>query len=242
MFKQTNFDDIYLRNLSAGLLYLLHNNIFLPRIVDYEMEKQFIPFHLALGNSEQWLLDHTVMNINPNPSDICNNLQVMKGLIQTIPSGILTMGNPEIMTDWLSGGYLRTTYEKDFNTEFALESRELSAMTTYIPLSVPFTLRIVCSSANERLKVWQQVVKTFYKITKFWYAFEGWKKLDGYVAFPETFTMETQNKFAYSEKEDKPIFDCSLQVVSYMPVIDITTERFKGNKIGTVINRISLKD
>lgn len=233
MFQEKNFDDIFLRNVSAGLLYLLHNTIYLNKLKEGDKLKEDIPFHLALGNSEQWLLDKSVLIDNSSVADICGNLKVMRGIVQQIPSGIISMGSPEIMTDWLSGGFIRTKYAKNFDTEFSLETRELSAMTTFIPLQIPFTLKIVTATANERLKVWQQTIKTFYKVKKFFYSFEGFKKLDAYVAFPESFTMDTQNKFSYSEKEDKPVFECSLTVYAYMPIIDVTTERFRDEKIET---------
>lgn len=242
MFEEENYDDIYLRNLSAGLLYLLHNTIYINRKKNGKSDPLRIPFHMALGNSEQWLLDKAVLKDNTSISDICDNLKVQRGIVQEIPSGIVTIGAPQILTDWLSGGFIRNKYQKQYNTEFALESRNMSAMTTMIPLQIPYTLKIQCSSTNERLKVWQQIIKTYYKVKKFHYKYEGFLKLDALVAFPETFTMETQNKFSYSEKEDKPLFECELSVVTYMPIIDITTERFRNEKIETFSINTILSD
>lgn len=242
MFEEKNYDEVYLRNVSAGLLYLLHNTIYLKIIKKGNLEKLDIPFHLALGNSEQWLLDKAVLKDNTPISDICDNLKVMRGIVQQIPSGVITYGAPRILTDWIAGGFIRNKYEKQFNTEFSLETRDMSAMTTHIPLEIPFTLKIQCSSENERSKVWQQIIKTYYKVKKFYYAFEGFRKLEGLVAFPETFGMEKQNKFSYSEKEDKPLFECDLSVITYMPVIDVTTERFRNEKIETFSINTILSD
>ncbi len=242
VFEEKNYDEIYIRNVSAGLLYLLHNTIYLKIIKKGSLEKLEIPFHLALGNSEQWLLDKAVLKDNTPITDICDNLKVMRGLVQQIPGGSITPGVPTILTDWLGGGFIRSKYEKQYNTEFSLETRDMSAMTTHIPVQIPFTLKIQCSSENERWKVWQQIIKTYYKVKKFYYSFEGFRKIDAQVAFPESFGMDRQNKFSYSEKEDKPIFECELTVVTYMPVIDITTERFRNQKIETFSINTILSD
>jgi hypothetical protein len=76
-------------------------------------------------------------------------------------------------------------------------------------------------------KLYQQVIRTFYKTYSFSFDFEG-MRIPANIGFPENYDITKPFTFTYSQSD--PIeFNFSVEIETYLPDKDLSTERFRGN-------------
>lgn len=229
MFEEKNFDGVFTRKVIVGISSFLYESLKIREIKNEKTNIKSVRFFYSMTGEEQFLQDYFL-----NTDKYCNVLSPkIEGNVNTIPSGVFTLSNAGINESDLASGYTRIDYQKKFNTEFSLEERDMSARADFIPMQYDFEAKVKCSSDLERMKVFEALIKKFYKARKFWIKFEGFQKLPVMMAFPDSYDMAKNFNFRYPDNEKRPEVVFRLQVVSYMPVIDEKTERFIEEKIET---------
>lgn len=227
MFEPKNYSSVFTRNLIVGLSSFLYDVIEIKQVRRGNVELKRVPFFYSTTGEEQFIQDFFL-----NTDKYCDILSPkIEGILARIPSGVFSMSNAGVNQQSLASGYTMADYQKEFNTEFSTEERDMAANVDFIPLQFDFEAKVKCSSDIERMKIFEELIKKFYKVKKFWIKYEGFQKLPVMVSFPDQYSMDKNFQFRYPDNSNRPTIVFNLQVVGWLPVIDLSTERFAGEKI-----------
>lgn len=226
MLDTKNTDDVFLRNLIVAITEFFYDSVFINSIEDGKIVRKPVKIFYSLTGEQQYLEDFF-----RKTDKYCDELQPVEGNINYLPSGRFKMVDANISTDELEGDHVRFQYNKTIETELATEIRTMSARGRFIPIEIKFDLSIKSSSELDRLKIWQVVLRRFYKVKKTWMSFEGFPKIPILIGFPEGYTMDKLFKFKYPTDTSRPMLDFSINVITYMPDMDGNTEVAAGNTI-----------
>jgi hypothetical protein len=119
--------------------------------------------------------------------------------------------------------------------------KTLSSFTKPIPLTVDFDIKIICDSVLDSFKIYQSAITTFYKTYTFSFEFEGFR-IVAIAGFPEAITSDKQYEFTYGNSQKVITNSLSVQVQTYFPEKDLTTERFRGNVMQAGIRAVQKLD
>lgn len=219
--QKYNTDDVFLRNLIVGLLKSLNDKIKYRQTDDKQnIMEVYIPFYYSLSGDESFMQDSFLNYVNCN-----DETPVAEGNYDVIPRGVVVFQSAQINTQALTNKFTRMSYTMEDEKG---QMKSYSSITNSIPLDLAFEVTIRIDTLLDAFKVFQSVITTLYKTYKFSFDYEG-LKIDAQVGFPESYDMSKQLDFTYSSNPRYLDFKFNIEIESYLPEKDLTTERFKGN-------------
>jgi hypothetical protein len=217
-----NYNDSKIRSIIIAIVGEFQNKIKFRQYTDSnEYALHTVPFYYSLTGSEDFLLDnfmssdYSVLSTN----EIDNNYEV-------VPRGILTMESLDIDSGALINRHVRTEIPKKVDeTTYKMYSYE----TVIIPINLSFSVKIICNSNIEMLKITETLISNLYKVNNFYVDFGGYH-VRGSMSLPESFDREQLFEFGFT---DKKVYDItfSVDVQTSFPVFDEKSEMFLGNRI-----------
>jgi hypothetical protein len=219
--EKYNTDEVFLRGLIGSFLRSLNDKVRYIQINDQQQILEvFIPFFYSMTGDESFLQDFFIQYRNCLTDHI-----IAEGNYDVIPRGIVTMGQSQIDTQALANKYTRMSYTKE-TTEG--EMKTFSSFTNSLPLNIGFDVNIKTDTLLDAFKIYQAVIQTFYKTYTFSFEYDGFR-IPCQVGFPESYDMAKQLEFSYNNSPQFIEFKFSVQIETYFPEKDLTTERFRGN-------------
>jgi len=211
--QRYNNENILSRAIIAGILNILNNKIAYEQVWGNEdVEIINVPWFYNMSGDERFMQDFYTFYgwcLPPKPVD---------GNFDMIPRGILTYGGSTIDSARITSRYVQGTYLK----EVAGQLQTMRSFLYPIPLNMNFNCELWLDSQVTALKVEQAIREVFYKTITFYSYYKG-MRVGSTVGFPEDITME--KNIQYSFESANPIkITFSLQVETYQPVFDPTTE------------------
>ncbi len=214
---QFNKDDVFFRNVTVGLLDLLNKKVVVKYVVSDDETKEIpIPFFYNMGGDSQFLQDFYAGSEDPD-------CFVTEGNIDPVPRGIVDLENMVIDSASLTNKFVRGSYVRNIKGEV----KTFSAFLLQVPLNLTFKIEIVCDNKLEAFKITEQLIHVFYKANKYSIAFAGFR-VPCLTGFSEDYTVVKPLEFSYDDDEN-PKLEFTIEVETYQPVIDESTERFRGN-------------
>lgn len=215
-----NTDNVHARAVIVGLVNLLNSKIQYDNIYsDTEFSTVTVPFYYNFGGDERFLQDYFL------EWNDCITPQMADGNVDPIPRGIVTLESSTINTNQLTNRFVRANYVKQVGNEVLSYNSFLNS----IPLTMNFAVVIAADTALDAFKIQQSVLEIFYKTQVFSVEFKGFR-VPCQVGFPEDQGIEKTFEFTYQGETDIR-FNVALQLDTYFPVTDKTTERFNGNRM-----------
>lgn len=232
--EKYNTDDVFLRNLIISFIRSLNDKLTYYQVNDQQQTlKVYIPFFYSMTGDESFLQDFYIEYKN-----CLTDEPHAEGNYDVIPRGIATMGAPQIDTGGILNPNVRMSYTVEDNQGMM---KTLSSFTKPIPLTVDFDIKIVCDSVLDSFKIYQSVITTFYKTYTFSFEFEG-LRIVAIAGFPESMPNDKQYEFTYASAQKFITNSFSVQVQTYFPEKDLTTERFRGNLMQAGIRAVQKLD
>jgi len=215
-----NTDNVHARAVIVGLVNLLNSKVQYENIYsDTEIQSVTVPFYYNFGGDERFLQDYFLQ------WNECMTPDMVDGNIDPIPRGIVTLSSSTINTNMMANRFVRGNYVKQVGNEVIT----YNAFINPIPLSMNFDVKIVADTSLDAFKIQQSVLETFYKTQVFSVEFRGFR-VPCQVGFPEDQGIEKTFEFTY-QSDTEIAFNVPLQLETYFPVTDPTTERFGGNRM-----------
>jgi hypothetical protein len=234
----SNSDDVFLRNVILGVSYFFYDMIYVNQVIDGNVTKKNVPIFYALSGSSQFLND-----IYSNKDLNCPDPSVFNGNYNSIPSGYFKLTSAEINSNDITNGFIKANFFMTEETEFSSQMKEMSARTLFLPMNMSIDVEIKCSSEIERMKVFQAIISKFYKIKKFWFRYLGFSRIPCTISFPESYGIEKNFQFTSDDADNRYKLTFSMELLSYMPIIDETTITPSGNRIkGNFTANVSISD
>jgi hypothetical protein len=233
--QQYNTDNVFLRSVIVGLLDLLNKRMQIMQVKEDTEEAVPVPFFYARYGSERFLQDF-FMYYMKHPELSCDVPQIVEGGVEPVPRGSLSATGMSVNAAALTSKFVRGTYNKEVNGEVIAHS----SMLNMIPLTINFDVQIIGNNLLESMKIVQAAIGSFYKAAKFNVEYRGFM-VACQVGFSEEYRTEKQLQFSYGDGEDRVTVSFSMEVETYMPVPDQTTERWRGNVMdGGIGNNLTL--
>ena len=219
--EKYNTDDVFLRSLIAGLLQNLNDKLKYTQINDKQDRLEvYIPFFYSFTGDESFLQDLFI-----NYSNCANSKQIAEGDYDIIPRGIVKIESVTINTQRLSNKFSRMSYtQEDINGQI----KTFSSFTNSIPLDVSIGIIIKLDTMLDTFKIFQTTIETFYKTFSYSFSYGGFK-INCQVGFPDNYSMEKQFDFSYAGSQRYIEFNFNVEIETYLPQKDLSTERFRGN-------------
>lgn len=232
--EKYNTDEVFLRNLIVAFTRSLNEKVTYIQINDQQDVLQvFIPFFYSMTGDESFLQDFFIEYKNCLTDEIH-----AEGNYDVVPRGIIQMGSPSIDTSGIMNPNVRLSYTIEDNKGMM---KTMSSYTKPIPLTIPFDIRITCDSVLDSFKIFQSVITTFYKTYPFFFEYAG-TNIQAIAGFPEQYPTDKQFEFTYANNQKIITCNFSVDVQTYFPEKDLTTEKFRGNLMQAGIRAVNKLD
>ncbi len=220
LYNTYNNENILSRALLAGLLNILNNEIKYTQVWGNEdIEEIKVPWYYSQDGDERFNQDFYTFYAS------CMPPRKIDGNMDSLPRGIIKYTGSSIASTRITSRYVQGRYVKEINGQ-------LESYVSFL-YSIPLTVRIDCELWVDRhitaLKIEQEIRETFYK-TKTYYVYYKGMRIGSTVGFPEDITLEKNIQYSF-ESDNKIKVTFQLEIESYQPVFDKTTETKASSKI-----------
>ena len=220
LYHKYNNENILIRAVLAGLLDILNNQIKYTQVWgDDDVETISVPWFYNQSGDERFNQDfytHYAECMPPRPVD---------GNFDSIPRGVITYTGSTINAQRITSRYVQGRYVKEIDGQ-------LESYVSYL-YSIPLQIRIDCEMWIDRqitaLKIEQEIREVFYKTVTFYTYYKG-LRIGSTVGFPEDLTIEKNIQYSF-ESDNKIKINFQLEIESYQPVFDPTTEMKATSRI-----------
>jgi len=212
----------FFRRIYAGLIGVLDQKMVLVRDWMDDPETTMIPFYPSMVGQERYMQDFYT-NLGGHKSDGGNDV---------IPRGHIDLPTISVVPSNSVNRYVRAEYEKEVEDLVQTYTANING----IPLSMNFPVQIIVHSMNDVLDISEMILDIFFKVQTFDIVYKG-LNVPVQVGFPENVTYEKAISYSYGDEEEKRI-KFELQVETYLPSLDFTTELFRGTVMTKITNDI----
>ena len=229
-----NKDDSVVRHLIIGLLSDLNDKLsFYRQVSNEERAVVDVPFFYSITGDENFLRDNflfsTINGIGCDP-----DLDKADGNYDKVPRGLVNLTSLNVDASKLVNKRNMGHYAKlDPNGEMQGFVSEFEM----IPIVLGLDVEILVSSQLDLFKLTESIIKKMYKSNYYnvevGHLEEGLYRLAAYYAVPDDYTMERPIEFGFDDKGNHKV-TFSLEVNSFLPAFDYSTERHVGNRMFTI--------
>lgn len=218
---KTNSDNVFFRALVVAFINALNEKIRYDVIVSPTESRPFsLDFYFSLVGDGRFIQDNFIN------MDNCK-FSFADGNYDPIPRGVVSISGIEMPEDSLTNNYVRIEYQKLVDGAM----KTYSAQAIIIPLRVQFQIDIVVDILLDYFRIAQVAFSEFFKTIPFSFRYES-MRIPARAMIPAP--LPGEKPYSYNYGDDQRIkMSFSIEVETYMPVIDQTTEFFKGNSIQT---------
>lgn len=222
-----NSDDIFMRSVYAGLTETLTNITKYAQIENNDTKKMIrVPFYLSATGQERFLYYY----FSGKNYETCE--EYIEGSYDIVPRGVLTFGGFTIASSEITSPHARAEF---FEVDKEGNVLTYSAQISSIPLKMSFTLEILSSTENERMKISQSLIEELYFVRKFHFYYQG-IVVPAQISFPDESGYEGKNlTYSYGDVENprqKLTIDCE----TYLPKKRENSKMFKGHRMNRFIH------
>ena len=228
--QHLNFYDSKIRSIIVGTLSVFKDRIKYKQFIESnEFRNIDIPFYTSYTGEEDFLYDFF-----KNTEHSLSSAVSAEGIYDSYPRGVITMTSIDIDSGSLVNKYVRTEVAKKVDDNvYKMYSYE----TMIVPIKVSFDVVISCSSSIEMFMITEALIETLYKNTSFYINFgDSYQiRVAASLEIPENFTQDKLFEFSFSDKKIHKI-NFSIEVASSIPILDMKSELFLGDKMNTITN------
>ncbi len=223
-----NSDDVFFRGLIIGMLKSLNEKItFYQTTSSGKIQEIYIPFFYSLAGDESFLQDFYL-----NYGDCDGNPLFAEGNYDVIPRGILEYQSSRITTSSSTNKYVRGTYEKEIVQESGgSEIKAYSAYLSPIPIDATFSLKIKVDTTTDALKIQARTIEVLFKNFIYYFEYNGFR-VPVQASLADQLPDKAPNSFNFSygsTAAEGITLSINVNAETYLPQLDLTTERFRGN-------------
>jgi hypothetical protein len=225
--EKYNTDNVFFRGVIIGLLSKLNEVITYEQVgSNQEITKIYIPFFYSTVGDEPFLQDFYL-----SYEDCDGKPAFAEGNYDVIPRGIIEIGTSRIDTGSATTKFVRGSYAKEIEKETGSEMVTFSSYLYPIPLGISITAKIKADTTLDAFKIQQSVLEILYKRFVYYFDYKGFK-IPVQVSLGDSPPDKQPNNFqiSYGSQRGEAItLSFSMELETYLPNIDRTTERFRGN-------------
>jgi hypothetical protein len=215
-----NNENIISRAVIAGLLGVLNNDIKYEQAwANDDIEEVQIPWFYNQSGDERFMQDFYTHYAD------CNFPRPVDGNFDVIPRGVITYTGSSIDSNRITNRFVRARYLK-------LVDGKLESFVSFmysIPLTIKFDCELWVDTHVAALKIEQSIREAFYKTVTFYMYYKG-MRLGATAGFSEDYTVTKNIQYSF-EQDNRIKLTFNIEVESYQPVFDQSTEMKANNRI-----------
>lgn len=205
--QEFNRDNIVLRYITVATLAELQNKVYYYNQVDEDTQvKVPVPFYYSVTGNERLLLDVFAFGAKESGK--------AEGDYEVVPRGMLQMTGGTIESGNMTNKFVRSEFVREFEGQLKTYSLE----TAFLPITMSFDCRVICSNNTEMLKVTESVMSKLYKATHFQVDL-GMMRVQASMEVPEDYGQNRLFEFGLNDKKEFEV-TFSIDVKSFMPVFE----------------------
>ena len=218
---KTNSDNVFFRALIVAFINALNDRIKYDVIVSPTETRPFsLDFYFSLVGDGRFIQDNFI-NMDNCKFDFAD------GNYDPIPRGVVSISGIEMPEDTLTNNYVRLEYQKLVDGAM----KTYSAQAIIVPLRVQFQIDIIVDILLDYFRIIQVAFSEFFKTIPFSFRYET-IRIPARAMIPSP--LPGEKPYSYTYGDDQRIkMSFNIEVETYLPVVDPTTEFFKGNSIQT---------
>ncbi len=203
--KSSNFDDVFLRDVTVSLISQLHNK--LKWYVGFEDKRVLvtIPFRYSLSGDERYLLDAFIDDTVGNRPEL-NIDQLQRGMV------LLTSRTTKT-TDFSNPNVPIQVYKE---VDGQLQKVTISNQRM-LPLKLTYDVTIKVSTESEMFKCEQAIWNSLYPYKYFHFDW-NYYRINCTMSIPDAVSTEIPREIAGITGEDKKTVKFSIDVNTYYPI------------------------
>ena len=204
-----NYDDVFNRTVTVGLLYLLNHEVYYEQIWDTEVvENVCVPFMYDFGSSDERFAQDNYTFFGK----ACFGDRKIDGKFDMLPRGAVKYTGSQIDASNMTHRFIQGRFLKNENGR--LTSYVANMMS--IPLTFNFEVEMWIDNIVTAFKIEQALREAFYKNRRYDVLFRG-LKIPCRAGFPESHNLDKTVSYSFdAERQLKLTF--SLSVETYQPV------------------------
>lgn len=232
--RNRNVEDVFLRNSTIGLLDVANRIVNIEQYYNDSPQNFKVPVYYNFGSDENFLKDFFLQL----PDDC--RIPAAEGNYDPIPRGIMTLQNWTVKTSDITNKFVRGTFRKEERGENG-ETRmaAYSARLFSLPLMLTYELKFVMTNMNQAMKIVQGIWDELYKNNVYYFQYRG-IRIPGQAFIDDSQNYDRKTPFTY-EDNDKFHMTMKIDVETYYPSFDRTTEMYRGNTIRQILKNVSTK-
>jgi hypothetical protein len=223
--RNSNTQDIFLRNATLSLLDVLNRQIIIELVRDGEIEKHEIPFFYNFAADEGFMKDFFIQI-----PEGCKIPTLAEGNYDIIPRGIITLSSFSVKSSDITNKFVRgsfTQQELDDNNQKV--NKGYSGRLYSLPMELKFSAKILCDNLNKTFKIMEKIIDMFYKNRVVYFQYRG-IRIPGQFTFPDSESFQKEYNFDYTNDQRVNItFDIAME--TYFPSFNEDSVFYKGNTI-----------
>lgn len=229
LYQKYNNESILSRSVIAGLLNILNNKITYEQTwSNDQIETITCPFYYNMSGDSRFEQDFFTFYGD------CNFPKKIDGTFDKFPRGVLTYTGSIIDAQRITSRFVQGTYLKDVNGQL----QTFRSFLYSIPLNINFDCEVWADNQVTGLKIEQAIRETFYKTVTFYVYYKG-MRVGCTAGFPEDYTVYKNIQYSFETDNTTRIkINFTLQVETYQPVFDPTTEMNANNSMSGIGYRL----
>ena len=219
LFHRYNNENVLMRAVMAGLLDVLNNKIqYRQAWADDDLETINVPWYYNQSGDERFMQDFYTHYAHCGPKPVDGNMD-------QIPRGVITYTGSAIDEQRITNRFVQGNYVKDID---GILEQYVSYLYS-IPLNVRFDAELWVDTHLTALKIEQEIREVFFKNVTFYVYYKG-LRVGCTAGFPSDVVIDKNINYSF-ESDNKIKLNFSIEVESYQPVFDPTTEMLAANKM-----------
>lgn len=236
LYELRNTSDVFSRLIVMGMLKILNKKLTYQQVwEDSEdgIQDVTIPFFFDFSGgattSEKFIQD----NYQHFTDEECTSIGIKKfdGDFKPIPYGVITLESTTIESSSISNRFVMGQYQKKVGDEL----KSFVSFLYSIPLTMNFSVNIVCDTINTMWKIEQAYREFFYKHKTFRVNYKG-TVVHARVGFPESLASTKTSTYTFGNTSDTTDIklNFSLTCETYQPVFDPYNETESEHNIKVI--------
>tara|TARA_A100001037_G_scaffold306579_1_gene352893 strand:- start:3319 stop:4092 length:774 start_codon:yes stop_codon:yes gene_type:complete len=234
-----NKDDSVIRHVIVGLLADLNKNVSFYRQVDNDTRAEIdVPFYYSVTGDDNFLRDHFLFS-TANGLECSSEPEKADGNYDKVPRGVVNLSSMTVDPSKLINKRNNGVYQKMVDNGTLGGYRAEFEM---IPITISVDVEIILSNLLDIFKCTEQLIKKLYKSNQYnvevGHLQEGLYRIACYYAMPDDYGNENPIEYSFDDKGQYKL-TFSIEVNSFMPSIDFSTERHLGNRMFNIDNNVT---
>ena len=189
--EKYNFDDVFTRSMIISFLAELNKKIYYYDRLDKNIVKKIdVPCLYSITGSERFLRDEFVYDALKQGKAI--------GDYEKVPRCMITMNGLSINSSEQTNKYNRTKIVRPVRNKL----RTLYLNVEWIPVTLNFECKVICSNTIELLKLSECVISKIYKNPNFFKVDYGMFNVDAAFSVPTDYNHEKPQEYGLNEKKE----------------------------------------